>query len=363
MIAPKCERHRAHAGWKCQGCKKVLCPRCVATRRVHMATELEVCLNCGALADRLTQHRAEARSFAARLPRALVWPLSQAGFIAMAGVALVRAGLSYAPGLGWLVGTAAFAAFCLGLVRSSARGSDDFESLDFSDFVADVVMPGLKVALGAAIVWVPAVIRIGVLGDGGFDLQRAATDPVMWLLLLLGGAYAPMAIIVGASGGSLLGMLNPLHVVRTALRLGAPYLLAVGWLAALFVPWVVTLGVGALLNKLPIVFVPRLLDYMLACYVPFVGARVLGLLLYTHGDRIEYGLDSDYRVPLLAGAAPEGELPEPAAEAAQAGLDRHAPIELEPLPAEPVSAQEEAREARRLKELDPATLPPLKTEE
>ena len=179
----------------------------------------------------------------------------------------------------------------------------------------------------------------------------ALTDPVIWLLLVAGAAYAPMTILIGAAGGSLLDMLNPVQVVRAASQLGPPYFATVLLLGALFVPGMLLLAVGAMLNALPLPFVPRVLDYALACYVPFVAARMLGLLLYTHGDRVGYGVEADYRVPVLPGVQPRGVAPPDAEPVRKA----RAPIELEPEPAPLVEA-----EVERPKELDPDALPELK---
>lgn len=364
MIPPKCKAHQQPSGWRCQGCKCLLCPDCVAIKQVMTATHLEVCVACGELADPITHHRSEQQSFAARLPGALVWPLSKAGLVAVAGVAIFRAVLSYFGGLAWLIGACTMAAVCFGFIRSTARGSDDFESFDFSDFLGDVILPGVKALVAAAVVWVPAAVWIGVHRATYIGNPTALlTDPAIWLLFIAGVLYAPMAILIGASGGSLLHMLNPLAAIASARRLGTHYLLAVMMLCILFIAWMVTLAFGAVLDaKVPIAFLPRLLDHVLACWAPFVAARVLGLLLYVHGDEVGYGLDSDYRVPLLDGVAPRGVVAEAIEAAAAPVRNRHAPIELEPLEAEPVAVAAEP-ERRRPTELDPAALPDLKRED
>ncbi len=354
MLAPKCKAHQQPAAWKCQGCAKVLCPDCAATKTVNISTTLDVCLHCGELAEPLTHHRSDEKSFIARIPGALVWPLSKAGLFAALGVAVVRAALSYSILLGWALGACVFAAVCFGVIRSTARGSDDFETSDLGDVLTDVVLPGIKAFVGASLVWIPAALWLRAKHPGcGLQPFSVLLDPVVWLLLLGGVLYAPMAILSGAAGSSLLAMLNPLHVVRNALRLGREYVVLVAVLGVLFVPWFLSLGVGALLNVLPLPFVPRVLDYALACYVPFVASRIMGLLLYTHGDRIDYGLERDYLVPRVAGVAPRGVAP----EAPPQPKRTHAPIELEPEPDAVVEATVD-----RPRELDPDKLPPLKVE-
>lgn len=361
MAHPSCKRHRAKAGWRCQGCRALLCPDCVATKRVQVVTDLDVCLECGELAEPLTRHRREESSFTARLPGALIWPLSKAGLVSLGGIALLRALVSYLGTFGWAFGACVLAAVCFTFIRSTARGSNDFESLDYGDFFNDLFLPGIKALVAASLVWVPVVYWLATRHSNAIANPTAVlSDPVVWLLLVGGVLYAPMAILVGASGGSLVGMLNPLHVVRNALRLGPNYFVTVVVLCVLFVPWFISLGIGSMLNVLPLPFVPRVLDYAVSCYVPFVAARVLGLLLFTHGDEVGYGMESDYRVALLPGVAPRGVVPEvQVAEAPK--RNRHAPIELEP---EPEPRPEPVAEGRveRLKELDPDALPPLKVE-
>ncbi|MBL8957657.1 MAG: hypothetical protein JNK82_43180 [Myxococcaceae bacterium] len=354
MLPPKCKPHQQRAGWHCASCNAPRCPDCVATKHVTYSTTMEVCTQCGELVTPLTQHRADQRSFAARIPGALGWPLSKQGLVAIAGVALVRTVLSYLPGLGWGLSACLFAAVCFGLVRSTARGSDDFETSDLSDVFTDVLVPGIKALVGTVLVWLPAALWLGTRHPGAAQNPLAAvTDPVVWLLLVGGVLYAPMAVLSGAAGSSLFAMLSPLHVVRNALKLGQAYGLLVVVLGVLFFPWLVVLALGTMLNLLPVPFLPRLLDHAVACYVPFVASRIMGLLLYTHGDRVEYGLERDYQVALLPGVPPRGVAPEAPAEQKRS----RAPIELPPEPEPLIEATVE-----KPRELDPDTLPPLKVE-
>jgi len=355
MIPPRCKPHQQPAGWKCQGCNELLCPDCAAIKTVNISTSLEVCLSCGELAVPLTQHRSTQRGFVARIPGALIWPLTKSGLAALFGVAVVRAITSYFIGLGWAIGACVLAAVCFGIMRSTARGSDEVDTTDWGDLWSDVVVPGIKALIGAALVWVPAVVWIASRHSNVLERPMAVlTDPVVWLLLAAGVFYAPMAILAGAAGSSLLVMLSPPHVIRNALKLGPPYFVLVAALCALLVPWFLSLGAGALLNFIRVPILPRVLDYALACYVPFVASRIMGLLLLTHGDRVDYGLERDYQVPLLAGVAPRGLVPEAPPEQQR---KVRAPIELEPEPEPVVEA-----ELEKPRELDPAKLPPLKVE-
>src|SRR6185295_7226371 len=116
--------------------------------------------------------------------------------------------------------------------------------------------------------------------------------------------------IVGAAGGGIFKMLNPLLVASYAFLLGANYLLAVVVMVGLSVPYFLLAGLSSLINLIPIPFVTRVAEYAISCYVPFVAVRVLGLLIYTHGDKVGYGVDGDYRVPIMPGVEPRGVLPD-----------------------------------------------------
>jgi hypothetical protein len=354
MSLARCHKHQQQCGWRCSVCRKYLCPDCVALKRVHFHTSLTVCLECGELAEPVTIHRAAQQSYLERLIRAPLWPLQKQGFMMMAGIGLIRAFLSYSP-LGAVIGECMMIAACFAMLRASARGSGDFDAFDSTDLVGDILLPGFKGLVAFCIAFLPAGIYAGYTWQG----PATFASPLFWLLLLIGGAYAPMAVMFGAAG-SLLGMFNPVAMTRVALRFGGNYLYALGALALLAIPWLLFSALGTVINTL-IPFLGPIVDYTLACYVPFVAVRVLGLLLFTHGDLIGYGPDSDYLVPVLPGAEPRGVLPEVPAEQ-QRPQRSYAPIEL---PEEPAVANVVVPppEPQRPRELDPATLPPLKTEE
>jgi hypothetical protein len=354
-----CKKHKAPAGWHCPACGAYLCPEDVALKSVHFHTSLTVCLECGELPELLTVHRSEEKSYVQRLVLAPVWPLQPQGLMFMAAVGVVRAVLSYAP-IGLALGGCVLAAACFALLRASSRGSGEFEPFDSTDLIGDLIAPAVKALVAFFIAFAPAAAYAYLRWPHeGTSPLTLLLQPPLWLLLAVGVAYAPMAMMIGAAGGSITAMLNPLAMTGGALRLGGNYFVAVGALVLLAIPWILFMGLGTLLEAIPIPFVPRVLDYFLACYVPFVSVRVLGLLLYTHGDAVGYGVDHDYRKPLIGDAQPRGVLPEPAAVSEAPKVDKYAPIELPPDDAAPV--QEPARE--RLRELDPSALPPLKTEE
>jgi hypothetical protein len=168
-----------------------------------------------------------------------------------------------------------------------------------------VIRPALLGLIATALVWVPAVARgIHVVLHGGVPLR----DPVLWLLLVAGVVYFPIAVAHAALGGSILGLLNPIPMARSALRFGADYLVAVGALVALAILHATLLVAGAvLLGRIPVV--SEVLRHALALVAPLMGARVIGLLLFVRGDAIGLGRDEDYLEPVLVGATPRGAPP------------------------------------------------------
>jgi hypothetical protein len=349
------------AGWRCTVCKALLCAEHVATHTVQVGTTIPVCLSCGEMAEVLTRHRSEGRPYLKRLGGALLWPLGRAGLFAMFGMGVGRAIFSYSLG-GWVAGTCALAAMCFALMRITARGSDDFEILGYADLFADLILPGVQALLGLAIAWAPAGIWVAMrVSNHDVELGPGLlADPMFWALLIAGFLYAPMAIMIGASGSGLLRMLNPVVVAGHAVRLGSSYVAAVGLLVGLSLLGWLLAGVGTLVNLVPVPFFPRVVDYMLGCYAPFVAARVLGLLLHTRGDAVGYGLPTDYLDPVLPGVEPAGVPPQPLEQQQAAPKRSFAPIELaeeEPVPAAASVTPELPRP--RLTELDPSQLPPL----
>src|SRR6266850_366761 len=83
----QCATHRERrAGWRCQLCG-ARCPDCVAQRPAGYST-LDVCTNCGAIAEPIRERRAVLQPFLAELPWALLWPLRGGGVIMLFAWAL-----------------------------------------------------------------------------------------------------------------------------------------------------------------------------------------------------------------------------------------------------------------------------------
>jgi hypothetical protein len=198
-------------------------------------------------------------------------------------------------------------AYVFSLLRTSANGSNEIEAPDFSDFFEDLVFPALRSVVAIGIIILPAAIYGRWFRAD--DARPLLHDPAAWVLTAIGIAYMPMALIIAASGGGILRMVNPLVVVVHALKVAGDYLLAV-------IATVLILGADAIANALgaaiaeglPIPFVRTWVGQTLTVYPFFVLARVLGLLLYVRGDDLDYGPPEQYLEPALPGVEPRGEL-------------------------------------------------------
>ena len=344
--APHCERHpTALAAWRCPS-HGDLCPDCAAERKAGLSS-LVVCAHCGALAPVITIPR-DSVSFASRLPGALAYPLSAHGLLAMAGLGLVTGFLPRFTFLGAIISFGIYWSYMFALIEQSATGSPEIETPDFTSPWDDILAPAVRGIAATGIIWFPAVL-IAVLG-----LSADAPIGVMWLpivlVVLLGIFYAPMAIMVAATRNPFLQVINPYFVVVCVGRLGADYAVAVGAIVVLGALQLPVKLLGNVVDSLPIPILSTWVAAVIALYIPFVMARVLGLLLYVRGVDLGYGGPADYAEPALPGAKARGTArplpdagfgpvagagPVATAPAAPAGL----PLDALPLPQEATAAQ------------------------
>ena len=250
-----------------------------------------------------------------------------------------------------------FWAYVFKAIRTSALGDDEVHTPDFSDFFNDLVVPAIRGTAGTALSWLPSLLYLLYVKDLTlFELLdfKSFDDPVLWSVFAVSLIYVPMALLVGATGGGVLRMLNPILVVAYILRMGVDYWIA--WLAigVLTGVYLVLNLVSALLAQLPIPFLAPWLARFLVTYPPFAMANVLGLLLYVRGDRVDYGLPEEYQMEILPGAQPRGQLPVAAQPVEAAAPQRsYAPISLEDdqpasaVPKAPINAETTPAEAIR----------------
>jgi hypothetical protein len=322
-LRPRCGRHGgARAGWVCSGCGTRLCPECAATRSAGPTSSNTVCVLCGEAATRLVAPRWQLRPFSERLLSAPAWPLTKSVLASLVALAAFRAFLSYRgfAGIGATAAVAgasigAFWAYVFYIIRHTATGQRGLGVPEFRDLKEDLFAPATKGGAATAVIWVPAVLYLLASNDWDFmalDSPDKFKDPVIWLLLVLGIGYCPMALVAAATDIELGGMLNPVQIIRYIVKAGRNYAVTVMAIVLMAIPGaIIEMVVEPALRALPIPFVCRWLAEAAGLYVPFVMARMLGTLLYVHGDALDWGSTSDYEDPVLPDAKPRGTAPPP----------------------------------------------------
>jgi hypothetical protein len=299
---PHCETHpTALAGWRCPA-HGDLCPDCAAERKAGLSS-IVVCAHCGALAPIITVPRASA-SFASRLPGALAYPLSFHGLTALVGLGLVMGFMPRFTLMGFILAWGIFWAYMFALIEQSADGSAAIEAPDFTSMWDDIFGPAVRGFAATGIIWIPAVLIVV------FGISAGSPIGAMWiplgLVVLAGIFYAPMAVVVAATRNPFYQVVNPYFVIVCVGRLGADYAIAVGVVVLLGGLQLLVKLLAGIVEQLPIPLLSTWLAAVIGLYLPFVMARVLGLLLYVRGADLGYGLASDYDEPVLPDAQPRG---------------------------------------------------------
>jgi hypothetical protein len=300
--------------------------------------DLLSCRDCRGRAETLLVHRSQQRPFADRLGQAWRYPFTQNGLAMAVGLGLVLSVLGIVTDFGLVLARLFPATLSAGvfwgslfaIVRSSARGEVDVPLPEFTELFRDWLAPALRGFLASSVLWLPLFAYL--VWSGGWDVfqqldrllvdpmfyltgtfptvpgEKLLYDPIAWLLGLAGLAYLPMALMLAATGASLLDMLNPVTAVRAIPRFGRDYAVALGTLLTLGLVFLLVQFVTSGIRWVPIPLVTRWLAESLECLVPFIMAHVLGLLVYTRGDVLGYGAPSDYFTPVLPDAAPRTSL-------------------------------------------------------
>lgn len=315
-----CRRHpKERAGWNCASCRADLCPDCVTKQPGGpKGTQVPVCCFCGRTALPISVHRRAAQPFGRRLWRAFDFPLGSAGIIALLFLGFIRALTSYA-GARSLGGAGAFIlrqglywAFVFFIIRSVASGTRRMGVFGFTDIHSDLIAPAVKGIFSTAILWIPAVVYVYLAADNGLVgllTYPSHRDPAVWLLAGLGALYAPMALLAAATDLGFGHILNPIFIGHAIYRMGKDYFVAV---VAVAVVLLLGAGVSALLGAAlahaPVPFVGRWLTFTADLYAPFVAAGMLGILLYVHGEVLDWGRSEEYQELVLPGVEPRGQL-------------------------------------------------------
>ncbi|MBM7114836.1 hypothetical protein [Archangium primigenium] len=331
---PGCKRHPAAlAGWRCVKCGALLCPECVEARRMH-TVDLLACRACGDRAEPLLVHRSQRVPLEERLRTAWTYARSSRFLALVLGAGTVLTGLTFFTQVTLIVVRMIPAALLLGvyaicffgILMGTARGERDVPPLEYSDLFSDWLLPAFRGAVGTSVAWLPPLLYLAYFGGwdvaayrerllndpmfymtGAFHAlpwELVRGDPVAWLLGLVCFASLPMSLLLSASSAHPLDMINPIRGLHAIQRMGRDYALTVGALAVL----ALTLGASHLLaaglRAIDLGILTRWIAQLVELPVFFLGAHVLGLLLYTRGDALGYGADSDYLQPLLLDSTP-----------------------------------------------------------
>ncbi len=391
-----CRRHpTVLAGWSCDNCQASLCPDCVAVRR-SLSTEYLSCGLCEGRVLPILVHRSRV-PLAARLRGLWRYPFTLSGLVVLVGLSFLLTMFRWAAVATFLIlkpipmvlGLGVFWGAFFHIIRSTARGERELDTPDYSEFFTDCVRPAVRGFMGTSLLWLPGLLYLLFIKrwdvskpmdellstpafyvNGGLpelDWGLVLGDPILWLIVLAGAVWLPVVLLLAAAGQGVLTMLNPLAVIATARRLGRDYALTLGALAGLTVALVLGHLVAAGFHWLELPFLSSWGAELITCIVPFLMARVLGLLLYHRGDELGYGSPSDYLEPILGDARPRVEAPPlrenpPVPEEAPAALPASITDTLSAL-AQAVGAQDaskavplyaELREPRFLKQVEPA---------
>lgn len=178
VAAPRCTLHaRVRAGWRCTVCDKDLCVNCAGYRRIQ-STHLLTCVHCHERAEPIRIRRAEAQSFASLLPRAMLYPFSLAGLVAIFAAGLVFYASNFFGCFGTLAAQAILWSWVFHLARRTAQGSDVIEPPDFSE-VGDLLSPFFRGSFAVLVSWLPALVFVALMPDGPPVANPRAGLPVV----------------------------------------------------------------------------------------------------------------------------------------------------------------------------------------
>jgi len=297
------------------------------------------------MAGTLTRPRSEVMPFYKRLVQAPLFPFSRSGLLTIGGLALMLLVLGYM-GVGLasifvlVIRNGIYWSYVFYLIRQTANGNKRLGTPEFRNVGEDIVMPLIRGIVGTSIVWFPAFLYIAT-SDWSLDEIVNLTvleDPILWLFVAGGIIYAPMAIIAAATDIGILGMLNPIQIVGYIRRTGIDYFVAIlGLIFMIPLHWVIGILGTLLSTALPIPVLSGWLMQVFSLYPMFVWAHMMGLVLFVHGQALDWGDDQLYQEPILPGVEPRGErvLPAPKPDART-----FEPIDLTPMSDDPFDSRE-----------------------
>lgn len=271
---PRCERHPDKAAEReCAVCAGKYCPFCTTRRPRPDLTyhECPVCAGKGRLAP--AQPVASAGGLATDLKGIFEYPVRNNGWMMMlAGVVmfLIIDGILSMGGFLWIfaipvsVGMTGYIwVFLLRVVSSTAEGHDEIP--DWPEFTGlwHFAMQALVLWFLMALCALPAII---------VWLAGVHSMPALLGAVALGLCYFPMSMLALAMGGGV-GILSPLIIIPSILKVGKGYAVAVAALIGIMLIRALierVVGGGTMVSSVVLAVV--------GLYFMMVQARVVGLL-------------------------------------------------------------------------------------
>ena len=303
------------AAWRCQGCRRELCPDCATDKLVRGGNKALMCVHCGGFAETIMVTR-EVR------PYWTVWPRffesmfrTRDGLIQLVAVGVALYVADLAPGaLGVLLKTFVFVSYYFQVIRRAAKGGETLPlPADFTGYDNYFVVVGYGIV--SMLIWVPALVYM-LIGVDWFELQlnpglvllQQAANPTVIALLIAGTLYYPAATVAGAVADSALVMLNPILVARMILRIPGQYIGAMfAWLvlAALNGLWGLWLQFVFQLLYFPIV--SSLIVVIGQLPLSLLTGFILGRLIFQNHEHFGLVPETPLSIPEWPDAYPRGE--------------------------------------------------------
>ena len=204
---------------------------------------------------------------------AFSYPLRRSGWMMIAigsvffGILNIGATAPFIGFAAWFAGLAYFTAVYFEIFVSSVNGNDECPDWpDISDILGDIIMPVLRSFGVLFISFLPMMVVLGCMGD----VENRWGNPLVWVAIIWGAFYFPMAILNVGVGNEMAGAL-PHRVLPAIVRAMPGYLLLAALLAAVFVLSRVAVVFG---SKVP--FLGVLLSAGISLYFMMVQARLAG---------------------------------------------------------------------------------------
>jgi hypothetical protein len=222
-------------------------------------------------------------SFFGRLPGALAYPFSLNGILVLVVGSVVYTGADFISRFSFLISAGATGylfAYMQKIISSSAQGERELPDWpELGEWWGDILRPFFLLCWTCLCCFGPAW-ALYTFGDRGNPLVMGGA----MALLLGGGLYFPMALLVVGTTDNFLG-LHPLVVVPSILRVIGPYLVVCLILAVLLG---VRIGGGVLAISVRRWVWPAVVLEFVSLYLLCVEMRILGLLYYTNRERLNW---------------------------------------------------------------------------